>query len=71
MHGGSLAITHQRLSDLLGVRRSGVTEAIHVLEGRNLIRARRGFVDILDRPQLELLTAGCYGRPEAEYKRLI
>lgn len=71
MCGCSLSITHQRLSNLLGVRRPGVTEAIHMLEGRKLIRARRGLVDILDRPRLELLTAGCYGRPEAEYKRLI
>ena len=66
----SLAITHQRLSEMLGVRRSGVTEAIHMLEGERLIRGQRGLIDILDRPRLALLTAGSYGAPEAEYLRL-
>ena len=67
----SIAITHQRLSEMLGVRRSGITEAVHVLEGEKLIRAHRGVLDILDRSRLVLLTAGCYGKPEAEYRRLI
>jgi CRP-like cAMP-binding protein len=71
MRTSSLAITHQRLSDLLGVRRSGITEALHVLEGNKLIRGQRGLIDILDRGRLADLSAGSYGPPEAEYKRLI
>jgi hypothetical protein len=71
LHASSIAITHQRLSDMLGVRRSGITEALHLLEGNGLVRAQRGLIDILDRPRLRLLTAGSYGRPEAEYQRLI
>jgi CRP-like cAMP-binding protein len=67
----SLAITHQRLSEILGVRRSGVTEALHILEGERLIRGRRGLIDILNRPKLILLTGGSYGTPEAEYLRLV
>ena len=67
----SLAITHQRLSDMLGVRRAGVTEAIHVLEGERLLRGHRGLIDILDRPRLIALTAGAYGAPEAEYVRML
>jgi CRP-like cAMP-binding protein len=67
----NLAVTHQRLADILGVRRSGVTEAIHTLEGRKLIDARRGMISIIDRPQLEILTGGCYGPPEMEYRRLM
>lgn len=69
--GNGLAMTHQALAAMLGVRRAGVTEAIHVLEGRKLIRARRGLISIIDRPRLEMLTAGSYGKPEAEYRRLI
>lgn len=69
--GPSLAITHQRLSDLLSVRRSGVTEAIHVLEGRKLITAKRGLISILDRPGLEDLTAGSYGPPESQYRQFM
>ncbi len=71
LRASALAVTHQRLSEILGVRRSGVTEAVHLLEGNKLIRAHRGLIDILDRPRLELLTAGSYGKPEAEYRRLI
>ena len=65
-----MTITHQRLSDTLGVRRSGITEAIHVLEEHHLVRAERGHIFILDRARLKDLTAGSYGPPEAEYYRL-
>ena len=68
---GSLAITHQRLSEILGVRRSGVTEALHILEGAGLIRAHRGLIEILDRHRLAETTGGSYGRPEEEYRRLL
>ena len=47
-----LAITHRELADLLGVRRSGVTVALHVLEGERIIRSRRGRLQILDRGKL-------------------
>jgi CRP-like cAMP-binding protein len=71
MRSPTLAITHQSLSMILGVRRAGVTEAIHVLEGRRLIQAQRGLIHILDRERLMLMTGGSYGKPEAEYRRLI
>jgi CRP-like cAMP-binding protein len=71
IRGVSLAVTHQALSSMLGVRRAGITEAIHVLEGRKMIRSQRGLINILDRPRLEMMTAGSYGGPEAEYRRLI
>ncbi len=67
----SLTITHQRLAEILSVRRSGITESIHLLEGEKLIHAQRGLIDILDRPRLAALTAGSYGAPEAEHLRLI
>jgi CRP-like cAMP-binding protein len=64
-------ITHDFLSMMLGVRRSSVTEAIHMLEGEHLIKATRGNIRILDRERL-LVTAGAsYGVPEAEFRRLI
>jgi CRP-like cAMP-binding protein len=56
---------------LLGVRRPSVTTALHVLEGEGLIRSLRGNVVILDRPALEAFAHDCYGRPEAEYRRLM
>lgn len=68
---GHLALTHQRLADLLGVRRAGVTDAIHLMEGRKLIIAQRGMIKILDRQRLQALAGGCYGRAEKEYRRII
>jgi CRP-like cAMP-binding protein len=67
----TLTITHEFLALLLGVRRQGVTNTLHVLEGKGLIRSSRGKVGILDREGLELVASGFYGIPEAEYDRSI
>ena len=64
-------ITHDFLSMMLGVRRSSVTDAIHLLEGANLIKAPRGNILIVDRDRLERAAGASYGVPEAEYRRLI
>jgi hypothetical protein len=53
------------------VRRPGVTEAIHILEGVGMIKATRANVQILDRIALEEEAGDCYGVPEAEYARVI
>lgn len=66
-----MAVTHELLSVLLGVRRPSVTTALHVLEGEGLIRSLRGSVVIRDRPALEDFAHDSYGRPEAEYRRLM
>jgi CRP-like cAMP-binding protein len=71
LRASTIAVTHQRLSDLLGVRRSGVTDAIHLLEENHLIRARRGMIDIVNKRNLQTLAAGSYGKAEAAYERLI
>jgi CRP-like cAMP-binding protein len=69
--GDRLPLTHEFLSLMLGVRRAGVTEAIHALSRQNLISAQRGAVTVLDRKGLEKLAGGYYGLPEAEFKRLL
>lgn len=40
--GDDLHLTHEFLGIMLGVRRSGVTDAMHLLEGVNIIRRRAG-----------------------------
>jgi hypothetical protein len=65
----SVPLTHQFLSMMLGVQRSGVTIALGELEDRDLIRTKRGMITILDRPSLMKLTNGSYGVAEAEYQR--
>ena len=71
MDGDDLPLTHEFLSIMLGVRRSGVTDQIHLLEGIHAIKATRGNVQVRDRSKLEEIAAGCYGIPEKEYERLI
>ena len=66
-----VAYVHEFLAMMLAVRRSGVTNAVHVLEGKHAIRATRGHIELRDREILEILAAGSYGKPEAEYKRLL
>jgi CRP-like cAMP-binding protein len=66
-----LSLTHEFLALMLGVRRPGVTDALHELEGKGLVRSVRMNIRIIDRAGLEELAAGNYGAPEAEYKRLI
>lgn len=71
LDGDDLGLTHEFLSLMLGVRRSGVTEQLHILEGLHAIKATRGNIRIIDREKLEEVAGGCYGAPEAEYMRLI
>jgi CRP-like cAMP-binding protein len=66
-----LPLTHEFLSIMLGVRRSGVTNEIHILEGLHAIKATRGNVKILDRRKLEDIAGGSYGIPEREYEQYI
>jgi CRP-like cAMP-binding protein/CheY-like chemotaxis protein len=54
-----LGITHDTLSHVLGVRRAGVTVALHVLEGKQALRSERRRVRILDRDRLSAV-AGAF-----------
>jgi CRP-like cAMP-binding protein len=69
--GDEILLTHEFLSVMLGVRRAGVTEQLHVLEGLHAIRSTRGLIHVRDRARLEEIAGGCYGVPETEYERLM
>lgn len=56
-----IPLTHEFLSVMLGVRRPGVTIALHSLEGAKLIRNRRGRIVIRDRPKLTEIAGVSYG----------
>jgi len=64
-------LTHEFIAIMLGVRRSGVTDALHALEGQGLIRASRGVVRVANRKGLMTLARGTYGVPKSEYRRLM
>lgn len=54
------------LSMMLGVRRSSVTDAVHLPDGSQLIKAERGRIQVMNRHNLEYAAAASYGVPEAE-----
>jgi len=69
--GDDLPLIHEFLALMLGVRRPGVTVAIHSLESHGLIRTGRGTITVVDRKGLEEVANTSYGIPEAEYARLL
>ncbi|MDM9627892.1 Crp/Fnr family transcriptional regulator [Rhizobium sp. S152] len=69
--GDEIALTHDFISLMLGVRRPSVTTALHVLEGERFIRSERGLITIRDRRGMEEFAGDSYGKPEEEYRRLI
>jgi CRP-like cAMP-binding protein len=71
LDGPEMPLTHELMALMLGVRRPGVTDSLHRLEGDRMIRAKRGVVTIRDRTALETLADGSYGVPEQEYCRVI
>lgn len=59
--GSSFQIAHEFLAAMLAVRRSGVTLALQVLEGKGMIRSTRGNVAITDRDGLLARANGAHG----------
>src|SRR5690349_7379142 len=62
--GDELSTTHEFLSQMLGVRRAGVTVALQALEDRGLITTTRGRVTVIDRSKLEGVAGDSYGLSE-------
>lgn len=71
MDGNTISLTHEFLAIMLGVRRPGVTVALHILEGKGFIRANRGQLTIVNRKGLIEEANGSYGTAEEEYQRLM
>jgi CRP-like cAMP-binding protein len=57
----TLAITHERIAAMLGVRREGVTECAGQLQRLGAIHCSRGHIAVLDRAVLEANACECYG----------
>ena len=66
LRGNEVPLTHEFLSLMLGVRRAGVTVALHYLEQRALIRLARKQIVITDRKGLEAATNGTYHKAEKQ-----
>lgn len=56
-----ISLTHQRIANLLGVRRPSVSEASGKLSEQNIIHYHRGCVTVLDKAALITQSCECYG----------
>jgi len=71
LRGDELVMTQELISNMLGVRREGVTESANKLQQAGLISYARGRITVLDRPGLEKRTCECYAVVKREYDRLL
>lgn len=55
-----LTMTQEFMSNMLGVRREGVSQAASKLQRLGAISYKRGLIEVVDRPKLETLSCECY-----------
>jgi CRP-like cAMP-binding protein len=63
-------LTQEFMADMLGTRRSGVTQTAQKLQENGLIRYHRGKLEILDLPGLEACSCECFRTIKHQYDRL-
>jgi CRP-like cAMP-binding protein len=66
-----LTMTQELISNMLGVRREGVTEAAGRLQAHGYISYRRGHITVIDRVGLEQQVCECYDVVKKEFGRLL
>ena len=64
-------LTQEFLGQMLGVRRTGVSEVQSTLKSEGLIDYSRGHIKILNRAGLEQRSCECYGAIRAELDRFL
>jgi CRP-like cAMP-binding protein len=69
--GNRVEMTQERIANMLGVRREGVTEAAGRLQRQGVIAYHRGKITVIDRPGLERLSCECYAVVKKESDRLL
>jgi CRP-like cAMP-binding protein len=70
-HGSRFEMTHEFLSRMLGVRRSGVSTAAAALQKDGLIRYTRGELTVLDRKGMETIACSCYAADRLTYSEFL
>lgn len=68
---GTIALTQELLAEMLGVRRTSVTEVAGRLQAEGIIAYSRGIIKIVDRASLERLSCECYETLVDQSKLLI
>jgi CRP-like cAMP-binding protein len=69
-HSNCFYVTHEFLALMLGVRRTGITEAAVALQRSGLIDYHRGNLTVLNRLGLEAVACSCYATDQADYAEL-
>ncbi len=69
--GHEMPLTHDTLSAVLGVRRSGITAAVGALQDAGLIRSSKGKTVVLDHAGLERAACSCYRLVRDQFDRLL
>lgn len=69
--GDDIALTHEFLAAMLGVRRPGVTETAQKLQEAGLIDYHRGGIRILDRAGLTRAACECYHVVRSEFELVV
>jgi CRP-like cAMP-binding protein len=67
----TLPLTHEFLSEMLGVQRSSVSVVTRTLQTAGLIQQNRGSITVTNRAGLEETACECYGRIRRIYQRLL
>jgi CRP-like cAMP-binding protein len=65
------ALTHERLAELLAMRRQTVTTVFGVLQREQIISCTRGTIRVVDRAALEATACECYRRTQSLYERMM
>jgi CRP-like cAMP-binding protein len=66
-----LPLSHEFLSEILCLRRAGVTVALGTLRAAGLVINSHGRVTFVDRQGLEAASCECYRTVRGEYERLL
>jgi CRP-like cAMP-binding protein len=70
IHDNEFALTHDDLALLLAVHRPTLSECVHKLQARRLIRCGRGRLAVVDRIGLEAAACECYAINRAHLDRV-
>ncbi|WP_375504002.1 Crp/Fnr family transcriptional regulator [uncultured Nostoc sp.] len=71
MQSDTFVLTQEFLAQMLGCRRTGVTEVAGAFSRAGIISYSRGNINILNRSDLENTSCQCYGITKNEYKQLL
>jgi CRP-like cAMP-binding protein len=66
-----LPITHELLSELLGVQRTYLTRTLKTLQNQGLIQAGRGRITICNRLEMEQVACECHGAIKRHFETVI